>query len=788
MVKRSRITSLLGIISCGMVIIPGILSYSLIPDYSYIILLPGIFIGFLIFPSILCSYFDLKVKKRREGYSSPPERQAMGRVLSLCYGVSFLLLGIILSIPSILTFESILTKLGFLFFSWIIIGILGIVGAIIYRDTPRNQSPDDRLKMRKIGAITLMLSCILLVTTMLLFHINGKYYRTINISQDAYVYEYFPDTNYGQEDQILVGNYEFGKAEAYYLYEISGFSTGWEDAYLEVKFDFASYPVNVGACIIYENWDETSITWNNKPNHTTRYGQILCDGFSFSVPVKPNHFINNTITICLYGIGAESDGFLSGSSKEGALNDDDIPRAVLEHKGIEPNFIIAYFVAYILIFTVTALFLKYTGRFSYPKTRLRTPTNRERLLELERLLERRRIPPFVDRPIPVPRLHPSELYKPREIFKINKLVDLRLIGNRTYIFVNNKRLMVCTFLLINIPTDKVHDYDEIKSIDEAAEVLDKSLERTPPFLFKITPEEEFRAHCSNIQTFFENDLNTDILHTNIAFPLLKELVQQGFEPAKRVFKEEIARRFNEGTNNSRKFLYLQGYLNFLTEEEKQALKGYQEFIKTIPDSAAVLRERLERARGFRHAPVRYANILDAYERQIFVKIVIFGAPNVGKRTISRKILLNFFQITDHDRTIGVEFAVKSMVVNDRRVRLQVWTLTGEERFRWLIPTYFIGAQGVIFIYDITNYSTLTRIDNMLGMIRTNPRIPHNLPILVVGNKSDLSSKRKVSMEEAIKLAKSKGASSYIECSFKTGKNVERMFKRIVQLMLKRFGF
>lgn len=54
--------------------------------------------------------------------------------------------------------------------------------------------------------------------------------------------------------------------------------------------------------------------------------------------------------------------------------------------------------------------------------------------------------------------------------------------------------MVCTFLLMNIPKDRIQDYNEIKSIDEAVEILDKSLHSIPPRHYKISPEEEFSAH------------------------------------------------------------------------------------------------------------------------------------------------------------------------------------------------------------------------------------------------------------------------------------------------------
>ena len=429
MVKRSRITSYLGIISLGLAIIPGVLVYFLEPDYSEpIILLPGIFISFLIFPSIVCSYFELQTSKRNWRAYPFHERESVGRGLSLFYGLGSLILGIVMPFVSLVTSELIiLIKLGLIYISWIISGILGIVGAIVYRDAPQNLSSDEKLKRRKIGFSTVMICSILIVTTILFLNTSAPYYRTLNVHQDAYVYEYHPNTNYGEDDLIYVGNYEFGKAEAYYHFDISNFADGWKEAKLELKFDFASYPVNIGVCIIYDSWDELSITWNNKPNRTTQFGHILCDGFNFHALVKPKHFKNNELTICLYGIGGGSDGYLSGTSKEGASNDNGSPYVHLEYKGIDPNYFIFYIIAYILIFAVTVLYLKYQGKFSYPRTLPRTTIPIERLREQrlnELLLRRRRRTTPINRPVRGVPLHPSEFYKTREIFKINELVDL----------------------------------------------------------------------------------------------------------------------------------------------------------------------------------------------------------------------------------------------------------------------------------------------------------------------------------------------------------------------------
>ncbi|MFX0141443.1 MAG: hypothetical protein ACFFDN_47840, partial [Candidatus Hodarchaeota archaeon] len=127
--------------------------------------------------------------------------------------------------------------------------------------------------------------------------------------------------------------------------------------------------------------------------------------------------------------------------------------------------------------------------------------------------------------------------------------------------------------------DKSRSYSNIKNMDEASQILKA---RYSSWFMRISPKEAFMAHCSNIQAFFENELNTDLLHSDIAFPLLKKLVQLGYQPAEKVFAEEIVKRYNEGTWESRKFLRSEGYLKYLNKKEKRTLKKDKDF-RTLTD-------------------------------------------------------------------------------------------------------------------------------------------------------------------------------------------------------------
>ena len=152
-------------------------------------------------------------------------------------------------------------------------------------------------------------------------------------------------------------------------------------------------------------------------------------------------------------------------------------------------------------------------------------------------------------------------------FRINKYLKLRLEGDDTVIYVNDKKFQQCKFLLLNIPIDEITSFDEIESVDEAAEKLDKSLGRIEQKDINIPPEVEFWGHCSNLQMWVENDYDTRLLHSNLAFPLLKKLTEAGDLVAKRVVKEEIAKRLESGHLPTIGYLSVEGFLSYLNEKE-----------------------------------------------------------------------------------------------------------------------------------------------------------------------------------------------------------------------------
>lgn len=158
-------------------------------------------------------------------------------------------------------------------------------------------------------------------------------------------------------------------------------------------------------------------------------------------------------------------------------------------------------------------------------------------------------------------------------FQVNDYISLKLENDKTVIYVAGERFQQCKYLLMEIPLENEELTEEIKSIDDAAELLDRSLENISEGGVKIDPDVEFWGHCSNLQAWSEYNYDTRLLHSNLAFPLLKRLTETGDPLANKVFKGEIARRLNGGSNPAVLYLYEKKYVRYLSREEFWSLFG-----------------------------------------------------------------------------------------------------------------------------------------------------------------------------------------------------------------------
>ena len=157
------------------------------------------------------------------------------------------------------------------------------------------------------------------------------------------------------------------------------------------------------------------------------------------------------------------------------------------------------------------------------------------------------------------------------------------------------------------------------------------------------------------------------------------------------------------------------------------------------------------------------------------KVVLIGDTSVGKTNILSKYLTNDFD-PDSKATVGVEFGTKNFKIEDNIVKVQIWDTAGQERYRSITNAYYKGAKGSLLVYDITNPKTFESIDRWLSDLKVNG--DENISVVLLGNKSDLESDRKVSTQQGKEKAEFYKL-AFLETSALNGNNIDNAFNELI---------
>lgn len=160
-----------------------------------------------------------------------------------------------------------------------------------------------------------------------------------------------------------------------------------------------------------------------------------------------------------------------------------------------------------------------------------------------------------------------------------------------------------------------------------------------------------------------------------------------------------------------------------------------------------------------------------------VKIVILGDPNIGKSCLISRYINSAF--TTADPTVGCNYFRKELLINDFKIKLDIWDTAGQEKYRSLTPMYYRNADVILLCFDLSEPRTLRDISNWNNSIKTTLINP-NAQIVLVGTKLDI---KNPSMNELIEDLRAKYSYDYYETSAKTGDNIDETFLNIVKKFL-----
>ena len=164
------------------------------------------------------------------------------------------------------------------------------------------------------------------------------------------------------------------------------------------------------------------------------------------------------------------------------------------------------------------------------------------------------------------------------------------------------------------------------------------------------------------------------------------------------------------------------------------------------------------------------------------KLILVGESLVGKTSIIERFINDKFY-EQKTCTVSPNFSIQNIEFDeyDKTLQFQIWDTAGQERFKNITASYYRGGNGVLVVYDITDRDSFENLNSWLIEIEKNAN--KNVYKLLIGNKSDLEEKRKVTYQEGKDFATSNGM-QFMETSAKTASKVQEAFELLTQEIIK----
>jgi len=168
------------------------------------------------------------------------------------------------------------------------------------------------------------------------------------------------------------------------------------------------------------------------------------------------------------------------------------------------------------------------------------------------------------------------------------------------------------------------------------------------------------------------------------------------------------------------------------------------------------------------------------EYDFLFKVILVGDAGVGKSSL----LTHFVETGSEDpttTTIGIDYKTKEITTRNKNVRLLIYDLSGQERFRSLGSLYYRACQGIIFVYDISKRETFDNIENWMSEV--DRYVQPGTQKILIGMKNDLEGQREVQFSEGKEFAKRNGMRFFENSCRNPNQQIEEPFIYLTNKML-----
>lgn len=157
------------------------------------------------------------------------------------------------------------------------------------------------------------------------------------------------------------------------------------------------------------------------------------------------------------------------------------------------------------------------------------------------------------------------------------------------------------------------------------------------------------------------------------------------------------------------------------------------------------------------------------------KLAVVGSRSVGKSSMTVRFVEDHF-VELYYPTIENQFS-KTINYKNQDYAIEILDTAGQDEFSIMNEKHLIGIHGYLLVYSVTSRQSFELIkvirDKILNSIGSDL-----IPIVLIGNKSDLTYQRQVENEEGLSLSKEFGC-KFMETSVRDNVNIDTAFESLI---------